>query len=430
MLVADLPPVPAQETPIVWVQTVPRSGEDGARLEGVRNEATCGAMPVGYCALRGLSDYHLVFGTAQSDTLTGSANKDYLFGGGGGAGDDTLNGSAGADQLFGGDDGDTLDGGDGSDKLFGDDGDDVLTGGTGSDLLQGGAGDDTYRFSSGDGVDVIRDADGQGSIEFDGQALSGGKKLADGYWISDDKQFTFTQVENSDGGNDLVISRRGQNDGIRIQNWQAGQLGITLDDTPADKDQPAFQVTGDQKPVADGEGNYSYDSYDNVVTTGEAQPGFADVIFGSNDNDKLSGGEGNDGISGYMGDDEIDGGAGDDLLSGGAGQDHILGGAGNDYIFAGGTYNGTRVKDPNDDPYVPPPNSRIVGATWAVYPSEVVLDGEPTTVDTIQSVGNDGMPSSPSSRLWPAGKLTQKLLTPSETWAMQATNEGRYKAAA
>ncbi|MFA5243640.1 MAG: hypothetical protein WC392_14830 [Sulfuricella sp.] len=54
MLVADLPPVPAQETPIVWMQTVPRFGEDGARLDGVRNEATCGAMPVGYCALRGL----------------------------------------------------------------------------------------------------------------------------------------------------------------------------------------------------------------------------------------------------------------------------------------------------------------------------------------------------------------------------------------
>jgi hypothetical protein len=57
MLVADLPPVPAQETPIVWMQTVPRSGEDGARLDGVRNEATCGAMPVGYCALRGLRHY-------------------------------------------------------------------------------------------------------------------------------------------------------------------------------------------------------------------------------------------------------------------------------------------------------------------------------------------------------------------------------------
>ncbi len=392
-----------------------------------------------------LSDYHLVFGTAQSDTLTGSANKDYLFGGGGddtleglagddvlrgGAGDDTLNGGADSDQLVGGDDSDTLDGGDGNDKILGDDGDDVLIGSTGSDQLQGGAGNDTYRFSSGDGVDVIRDEDGQGSIEVDGQALSGGKKLADGTWISDDKQFTFTLVDNGDGGNDLAISRRGQRDGVRVQGWQAGQLGITLDDTPADDGQPVFQVSGDQKPDADGDGNYSYDSYGNVVTTGEAQPGFADVIFGSKDNDKLSGGEGNDGISGYMGDDEIDGGAGDDLLSGGAGQDHILGGDGNDYLFAGGTYNGTRVRDPRDTPYQPPANAKIVGATWAVYPSEVVLDGEPTTIDAIESAGNDGMSSSPGSRLWPAGKLTQKPLAPSETWAMQATNEDRYRAAA
>lgn len=54
----------------------------------------------------------------------------------------------------------------------------------------------------------------------------------------------------------------------------------------------------------DDEGHYHYDAYGNIVTTGEAQPGFADVIFGSGNNDRLSGGNGNDGISGNVGDDE------------------------------------------------------------------------------------------------------------------------------
>ena len=350
-----------------------------------------------------LREFNRVFGTKEADTLTGTTEKDYLFGGGGddtldglagddvlrgGAGSDTLTGGAGNDQLVGGADNDSLDGGDGDDKLLGDDGDDILIGGKDSDRLQGGKGDDTYRFSTGDGVDVIRDEDGQGKIEVDGQTLTGGRKLADDTWIADDKQYSFTRVANDDGY-DLVISRRGQSDGIRIQNWQAGQLGLLLDDTPADEDQAAFQVIGDRKPLFIGYGQYFYDSYGNVFTIDETQADFADVLFGSGAKDQLSGGGGNDALSGYAGDDTLDGGTGDDLLSGGGGQDRIKGGDGNDTIFAGGTYNGTRIRGPQDLPYQPPANATIVGATWSVYPSEVMLDGELTVVDTIQSVGGD-----------------------------------------
>jgi len=315
-----------------------------------------------------------VFGTAEDDQITT------------GRGDDVSFGRGGADEL---------NGGEGNDDLYGGEGNDVLTGGEGVDRLYGGAGDDTYRFTAGDSIDLIYDTDGQGSVEVDGDPLSGGKKVADGYWISDDKQFGFALVENGSGGHDLIISR-GQTDSIRIRDWSNNQLGIALDDAPADIDPPTFQVTGDLKPVefvsVDSDGNvhkyYKYDNYGNVIT-GEAQPGFADVLFGSGDNDKLSGGDGNDAISGYAGDDNIEGGTGDDLLSGGAGQDHILGGAGDDHIFAGGTYNGQRIRGPEETPYQPPENSKIVGATWAVYPSEVVLDGETTTIDTIQSNGGD-----------------------------------------
>ncbi|KAF4513784.1 UNVERIFIED_CONTAM: hypothetical protein B566_EDAN011705 [Ephemera danica] len=282
-----------------------------------------------------------------------------------------------------------------SDMLYGNDDNDVLTGGKGNDHLQGGKGNDTYRFTAGDGVDVIRDEDGQGSIEVDGQTLTGGKKVADGYWLSEDNQFAFALVKNGSGGHDLIISR-GQINSILIRGWKNNQLGIILDGVPVDIDPPTLHVMGDLKPVefvsVDGDGNvhkyYEYDSYGNVITD-EEEPGFADVLFGSGENDHLSGGEGNDGISGYAGNDHIEGGAGDDLLSGGAGRDHILGGTGADYIYAGGTHNGKPIRGPEQRPYQPPANATIVGATWAVYPSEAVLDGKPTAVITVESYGFD-----------------------------------------
>ena len=46
-----------------------------------------------------LPEFHLVFGTKSSDTLTGTSGNDYIFGGGG---DDTLSGLDGKDVLRGG----------------------------------------------------------------------------------------------------------------------------------------------------------------------------------------------------------------------------------------------------------------------------------------------------------------------------------------
>ncbi|HND03742.1 MAG TPA: hypothetical protein PKL10_15555 [Nitrospira sp.] len=239
-------------------------------------------------------------------------------------GDDNLGGGDGNDALVGYGGADTLDGGEGNDNLYGGEGNDVLIGGEDLDRLYGGAGDDTYRFTAGDGIDLIYDTDGQGSIEVDGNPLTGGKKVADGNWISDDKQFGFALVENGSGGHDLIISR-GQINNIRIRGWQSNQLGLLLDDTPADENPPAFQVIGDRKPLVIGYGQYFYDSYGNVFTIGETQADFADVLFGSGAKDQLSGGGGNDALSGYAGDDTLDGGTGDDLLSGGAGNDQLAG---------------------------------------------------------------------------------------------------------
>ena len=108
-----------------------------------------------------------MFGTQETDTLTGEAGHDYIDGR---DGDDFLSGDDGDDQLYGGADNDllvggvgddTLDGGSGNDVLVGDiastliGGADRLIGGTGNDLMMGGAGADVFVFASGDGTDEI-----------------------------------------------------------------------------------------------------------------------------------------------------------------------------------------------------------------------------------------------------------------------------------
>jgi len=93
-------------------------------------------------------------------------------------------------------------GGVGVDILDAGAGSDVLTGGTGSDMLMGGLGVDTYLYKAGDGSDTIIDSDGQVVVKIDNITLTGGKKAAPGYWVSDDKQYGFALVTN--GTNDTA----------------------------------------------------------------------------------------------------------------------------------------------------------------------------------------------------------------------------------
>lgn len=84
-----------------------------------------------------------VIGTANNDTITGSAVANQLFGG---DGNDTLSGLGGNDYVSGGTGSDTLYGGDGDDYLtpstIADTGGDRVYGGNGSDQVWGGAGND------------------------------------------------------------------------------------------------------------------------------------------------------------------------------------------------------------------------------------------------------------------------------------------------
>ena len=130
---------------------------------------------------------YVIFGNDSANTINGSAQGDRLYGG---DGNDGVNGSDGEDYLEGNAGNDAMDGGKGIDTLLGGAGDDTLTGGDASDFLFGGAGNDTYYFEGNVGIDIVRDGDGVGKIVVGApgfEALSGGKKLADNVWISDDK---------------------------------------------------------------------------------------------------------------------------------------------------------------------------------------------------------------------------------------------------
>lgn len=61
----------------------------------------------------------------------------------------------------------------------------------------------------------------------------------------------------------------------------------------------------------------------------------ADVINGTDDDDRLAGTAGNDTIMAGAGDDLIEGGPGDDKLYGGDGDDVLIGGTGFDRLFGG-----------------------------------------------------------------------------------------------
>jgi hypothetical protein len=150
----------------------------------------------------------------------------------GGAGNDVLNGSDNklGDRLYGGSGSDTLDGKSGNDYLEGGSDADTLIGGSGNDTLIGGSGTDTYRFSGSFGKDRITDADAEGTIELDGQTLSGGRSVIKDLWVSADNKVGYTAIDNGSGGKDLLIVRAGSADNvITITDFKNNQLGLSLE---------------------------------------------------------------------------------------------------------------------------------------------------------------------------------------------------------
>ena len=224
---------------------------------------------------------HLVFGGSGMDMLTGGDHGDHLYGG---AGNDSLTAGAGDDYLEGQLGNDNLKGEAGRDILIGGQGNDTLEGGAGADRLEGGLGDDVYRYASGDGNDTVLDRDGQGRIEFDGQALTGGNRVSDNLWESADQRFYYTLFLEADGTKTLNILRKNSPSGERlfVRDFQSGRLGIRLDNPVVGPVASTLTVTGDFNPLDHTPPNqvYYYDSLGNVQTDGTPHPGFADRLYG------------------------------------------------------------------------------------------------------------------------------------------------------
>ncbi|RKZ46401.1 MAG: hypothetical protein DRR00_24235 [Candidatus Parabeggiatoa sp. nov. 3] len=135
------------------------------------------------------------------------------------------------DLILGGDGDDTLWAGEGNDYLYGENDNDVLHGGQGDDIYFGGQGDDlmidtdgkhdVYHYKTGEGHDIISDADAQGKVIFDDTQLTEAIETKPGSGIYQNGHFRYSRQDS-----DLVI-----NDTLTIKNFnfnEDGYLGITL----------------------------------------------------------------------------------------------------------------------------------------------------------------------------------------------------------
>gem|GEM_PF-2274993 len=174
---------------------------------------------------------------------------------------------SGSDHIEGGAGADILVGNAGDDELFGGNGADVLYGGAGNDILRRGDASDIYRYSPGDGADIIVD---DGVFDNDRIEMSG-FDLADA---------TISQIR---GGSDLLIDFGG-GDSIIVRNTLNGDAGDQIEFF--DFDDQTLTIT-QMRALAVVE----------PATAGD------DVITGSSQVDILSGGLGNDFLSGADGSD-------------------------------------------------------------------------------------------------------------------------------
>ncbi len=97
----------------------------------------------------------------ENDTLTGSPNRDIMYGRGGA---DPLTGQGGKDEMYGGPGGNRLSGAGGNDEMYGGSGNDALKGGSGVDRLYGGSGSDTIDGGGDAQIDVVDCGDGTDTV--------------------------------------------------------------------------------------------------------------------------------------------------------------------------------------------------------------------------------------------------------------------------
>lgn len=116
----------------------------------------------------------------------------------------------------------------GNDTLRAHRGDDILIGGQGRDRMEGGEGHDTYVIGAGD---TVMDSDGMGEVRWGAQKLTGGRRLETdpaNTYRSEDGRFIYTQEHDNLSITDTQASDQALGERAVIENFQSGQLGITL----------------------------------------------------------------------------------------------------------------------------------------------------------------------------------------------------------
>nr|KIS32919.1 hypothetical protein TQ38_05310 [Novosphingobium sp. P6W] len=354
----------------------------------------------------------VLIGTAGNDFVYGGAGNDklYLLGGNdvgnGGTGNDMVAGDIGQDLLIGGIGDDQLLGGRGADAITGDAGaddiyggadDDILSGGTGDgDVLAGGAGNDTFKFSRGDGRDMVFDefanywqvvwAGGSYAAGFTFSGTTGevtgpgGVVLRKNVGTAAEPEYEWIGRYDFDSGTntlkvfvppadavitansgtdtiefapginlqDVVLQRpAGSNDLVLVVSKESNEVAntslvadsITIKDwflAPGSIEKLAFYQTGildiDPAKMTLKAGT---DAADGIASAPLAGTAIADWITGAAGDDVIAGGSGNDILSGNSGFDTLKGEAGDDVLYGGTGDDILDGGAGKDILVGG-----------------------------------------------------------------------------------------------
>jgi Ca2+-binding RTX toxin-like protein len=260
---------------------------------GAYNDSRIERLEFSDGSVMSLDPYQNVLGTSGDDTLAGldrsllKADDLYAY-----DGNDTINAGAGNDRVDGGNGNDTVNGGSGDDELSGGTGNDTVNGGAGNDRLFGGLGDDTYVYSSGGGLDTIRD--GSSRTETDIIRFGSG--------------FTAAGVQLVRvGDRDLAIEAGGERRILIETQFYFGDSirALRFDDgTSIDLTTVSYRTNGTNE---------------------------ADSLLGT---DRAAG---PDKLYGYGGDDTIHAMAGDDFLIGGTGDDRLYGGYGDDrYVYESG----------------------------------------------------------------------------------------------
>lgn len=330
--------------------------------------------------------------------------------------------------LFGGEGADQLQGKKLEDHLYGGAGDDTLDGKAGADYLEGGTGVDTYQFSDTFGNDIILDSDGLGAIKLGSTTLTGGKRLAEGVWESDDKTLVFRQ-QSSASGVDLLIGQRTAVDTvtgtITIKNWQSGQLGLNLPAASSPTPPPVALTRFDLSTQAGAnallDADTSHSTQDLLVQNAGAAIYWGDAAAPVWSSSSVRTGSGADVIEGgainAVTDSLYGGGAGADriyanttisltdaiargdnpstvsidsshyVLDGGAGNDQIIGSDARDVIF-GGAGDDTLVGGAGGDIIIADGNAGflMVGSIADPHTQGFIVDGAPTTLGNTASL--------------------------------------------